>query len=134
MVVSRRHRIMPCGGDLEKVTAFKYLGINVASDGKINHEINSQTAAGRMFHSVNSNFNSWALTSKHNSKPLAQEMRFLRRVVGRTRRDRIRKQTIRGSLNVNLVIDLVHSCPLPYLHAVQPVFTNEDMTIKELSE
>ncbi|KAF2903625.1 hypothetical protein ILUMI_02557 [Ignelater luminosus] len=56
MFVSRRsitHKIMACGQNLEQVEAFKYLGVNTASDGKINSEINSRTeAAGRMFYST----------------------------------------------------------------------------------
>ncbi|KAF2899168.1 hypothetical protein ILUMI_07008 [Ignelater luminosus] len=60
IVASRQevtHRIKACGQGLKQVEAFKYLGVNVASDEEINHEINSLTeAAGRMFYSVNTKF------------------------------------------------------------------------------
>lgn len=57
---------------------------------------------------------SWALTTKHESRLQAQEMRYLRRVVGKTRRDRVRNQTIRESLNVEPLLDWVQRAQLKW--------------------
>jgi hypothetical protein len=42
----------------------------------------------------------WVLNKKHKSKIQTMEIRFLRKVVGKARRDKIRNETIRRNLGV----------------------------------
>ncbi|KAF6215611.1 hypothetical protein GE061_010367 [Apolygus lucorum] len=116
------------GQRLEQVDSFKYLGATIRQDGSIDQEIGDRIAAtGRLYHGINRGFigkrevskptkmvvfktiytptlthssESWALSSKHRSRLQAVEMRYLRKVEGKTRRDRVRNQTIRSSLDV----------------------------------
>jgi hypothetical protein len=43
---------------------------------------------------------SWPLSSKHNSQLQATEIRYLRKIEGKTKGDRIRNQTIRMGLGI----------------------------------
>ncbi|KAF6213851.1 hypothetical protein GE061_011575 [Apolygus lucorum] len=122
-----QHMIQLSGQRLEQVDSFKYLGATIRQDGSIDQEIGDRIAAtGRLYHGINRGFigkrevskptkmvvfktiytptlthssESWALSSKHRSRLQAVEMRYLRRVEGKTRRDRVRNQTIRSSLD-----------------------------------
>jgi hypothetical protein len=108
----RRYEIRVTGQVLEQVQEFKYLGTIISEDGKLKNEINSQIfAVGRMFHSIKNKFlrkqevteetkmvvyktiyfpaltygcESWALTTKFESRLQTNEMCYLRHVVRQT--------------------------------------------------
>ena len=116
------------GAQLRQVQEFKYLGIVFTSDGRqereIDHRINQASAVAReLGRMVVSNVKlsreaklavfrslfkatltygqqSWILTERTRSRVQAAEMRFLRRIVGVTRMDRIRNTDIRLELGV----------------------------------
>lgn len=50
---------------------------------------------------------SWILTDRNKSKIRAVEMKYLRRVKGVTKRDRIRNEVIREELNIESVEDFI---------------------------
>ena len=98
---------------LEQVQDFKYLCSIISSGGKINAKINSRISIGsRLFHGLKTKFTSkteiskvfkktifkntfvrvltygaetWVLTEKHLNSLLATEMRYIRKVEGKTR-------------------------------------------------
>ncbi|XP_068082743.1 LINE-1 retrotransposable element ORF2 protein [Anabrus simplex] len=123
-----RHCIMVDSKPLEQVTKFKYLGSIISSDGKMEEEITERIGtAGRLFNAIRTNFlnkkeiskgtklavykstfiptltygcESWVLTERTKSRIQATEMRYLRKVEDKTRRDRIRNTAIRKVLNM----------------------------------
>ncbi|XP_022186056.2 uncharacterized protein LOC111045058 [Nilaparvata lugens] len=96
---------------IEQVTNFKYLGATIHQECRMEGEINSRTASGgRLYYALSRGFldmkdvsqkakmavfwstyvptllyssETWTLTERRRSKLQAQEMRFLRRVIGR---------------------------------------------------
>jgi hypothetical protein len=127
-----RHEIRVRGQVLEQVREFKYPGTMISEDGKLNNEINFRIlTAGRMFYSIKNKFlrkwkvtketkmvvyktiyspvltygcESRALTTKLDSRLQSNEMRYLRSVAGKTRRDRMRNSTVRVGLNTEPVV------------------------------
>ncbi|KAI5747504.1 hypothetical protein M8J77_015356 [Diaphorina citri] len=123
-----KHTINLNNQKVEQVSTFKYLGSVISEDGTIDAEINGRVAAAtRCYYSMSRGFinkrevskrtkvtvfktvfrptltyssETWTLITKHKSRLQAAEMKYLRRVEDKTRRDRIRNQTIRDSLNV----------------------------------
>lgn len=126
--------------ELEQVENFKYLGVNFSEDGKIMDEINSRLLnTGRLYHAINRGFigkkeisqktkmavynsiyiptliygsEAWITTEKQKQKIQTAEMKYLRRVVGKTKRDKIRNQTIRTSLDIQPLQDRVYQAQL----------------------
>ena len=124
----QKHNIKLEGQKLQQVNYFKYLGSTISHDGRVDDEIKNRTAAtGRLYHMINKSFlnkkeiskntkltvyktiymptltygcESWPMTSKHYSWIQTMEMRYLRKVQGKTKRDRIRNQTIRMGLGM----------------------------------
>jgi hypothetical protein len=123
-----QHTIGLVGEQLEQVETLKYLGAFISQDGRIDLEVNNRIAvAGRLYHAISRGFTgnrevsektkltvyrtvylptltysaeSWTLEAKQHSRLQAAEMRYLRRVEQKTRRDKVRNQTIRMALNV----------------------------------
>jgi hypothetical protein len=112
----------PDGKDIKEVDAFIYLGSSINKSGKIQNEINERIRkASNFYHLVeglirNRDINnkckidihkvyfkkfcyygaeSWTCTKKEESKIQAMEMKFLRGILGKTRRDKIRYNDIR---------------------------------------
>jgi hypothetical protein len=50
---------------------------------------------------------SWPLTTKHENRIIATEMKFLRRIVGKTRRDKWRNNIIREILNQEPILNYI---------------------------
>jgi hypothetical protein len=50
---------------------------------------------------------SWTLTTRHANRIIATEMKFIRRIVGKTRRDKWRNNRIRESLNQEPVLNYI---------------------------
>ena len=128
------------GKHLEHVQVFKYLGSIIRSHGKINSEINPRISSGlRLVQAVKIEFidkaeiskkfkmtifkntyvpiltcgdETWALTEKHLNSLQAMEMRYLRKVEGKRRRNRIRNTIMRVCLKtIPLKMKLrKHSC------------------------
>ncbi|XP_014290153.1 uncharacterized protein [Halyomorpha halys] len=117
---------------LEQVQNFKYLGAHLNENGYIDEEVSQRIfAAGRIFsllrrgflgkrevtrktkimiykltflHILSYSSESWTLTSKHKSRIESMEMRYLRKVELRTRRDRVRNSTVRTNHGVKWLI------------------------------
>lgn len=120
--------IQVSGSQIRQVEEFKYLGVLFASDGKQDREmdrrINQASAIlcelGRMVISnrhlskkarlsvykslyrsvLTYGHESWIMTERTRSRIQASEMRFLRKIEGVSRIDRIRNSTIRDALNI----------------------------------
>ena len=117
------------GQKLEVVEQFKYLGTIFTRNGKISEEIRHRTkqASTNIYYSINQTIigkseidkktklqiydtiykptllygsESWPLNSKIEQQVTAAEMKYLRRVAGKTRRDLERNIKIREDLNV----------------------------------
>ena len=49
----------------------------------------------------------WPLTTKHESRIIAKEIKFLRRIVGKTRRDKRRNNRIRETLDLEPILTYI---------------------------
>jgi hypothetical protein len=124
----KKHQITLGEQALEQVGKFKYLGATIDQKGGIKEElVTRRAAAGRLFQAINRGFlskkeisrktkmavyrstyvpvltygcESWAMTTTHKSQLQASEMRYLRKVVQVTRKDKVRNQTVRHGLEV----------------------------------
>jgi hypothetical protein len=122
------------GNDINEVDTFTYLGSCINKNGKIQNEINERIRKASTFHHLvkvlirNRDISnkckidiykvyfkrillheaeSWTCTKREASKIQAMEMKFLREIIGKTRRDRIRNVDIREQLKVdNIKIDI----------------------------
>lgn len=102
---------------IQQIEKFKYLGTVISWDGRTDNEIMERTAAtGRVFNSIKTTFlgnkdipkeirvqifkkvvipiltygsESWTTTEKHRKKIQATEMRFLRKIEGKTIMDHV---------------------------------------------
>lgn len=111
------------GKTLERIDTYEYLGVIISSDGRIEQEVlNRVKKATTAYYGMNSTImgkkeisnktklqiynavmvpitlygtESLALQDKHLSRITAVEMRCMRRMIGKTRRDRIRNERIR---------------------------------------
>jgi hypothetical protein len=105
------------GKDLEQVENLEYRGVIINENGKIEEEINTRMLnAGKLYHAINKRFlgkkessqktkmaicssiyiptllygsESWVITEKQKQNIQTAEMKYLRRVIGKTRRDKI---------------------------------------------
>jgi hypothetical protein len=143
----RRHEIRVRGQVLKQVRGFKCLGTMISENGKLSNEINSRIlAAVRMFSSVKNKFlrkwevteetkmviyktiyspvltygcESRALTTELERRLQSNEMWYLRSVVGKTRRDRMRNTTIRIGLNVEPLVARIKHFQLRWFGHIQ---------------
>lgn len=110
---------------LKKVDGFKYLGSWITNDGKLDQEISARLESGARFYQSVKHLvwnrdvpkkakvtmfktyyvpittyagETWRLTERQWSRLQAGEMRFLRAIKGKTRRDKIRNEEIRENI------------------------------------
>lgn len=155
-----RHSITIEGQEIEQVDTFKYLGAYISSNGNLEEEINERTAAvGRTFNAIKTTFlgkseiptkvktevvkkvvfpalvyssESWVLSNKQKSKLRSMEMRFLRKIEGKTRRDRIRNITYREILDTKPIETIIQEKQLGWLgHMLR---MGEDRSIRQIYE
>lgn len=138
-----------CGDEeLEQVTSYEYLGALFTSDGKIEEELKnrvrkatnvyfqinntligkkevSQEAKKRVFNSVyiptlTYGSESWPTSKSQESKVVAAEMKYLRRSIGKTRRDRLRNEVVRAEVGVKPVWEQIEKKQLKWFgHVVR---------------
>ncbi|XP_031341011.1 uncharacterized protein LOC116169125 [Photinus pyralis] len=122
---------------IEQVDVYKYLGVLIHRDGSMDAEVQDRiSSAARLYHALRNKFISkrevsdktkmtvyktiyrpiltfgsetWNITSAIKSKVQVMEMKFLRRIKGITRYDRIRNDTIREELGVETVIQTIET-------------------------
>lgn len=130
------------GKVLEEVNTYEYLGTVIASDGTLDEEINNRLQkASKLYFSINNCLvgkrevstktkmliyktiylptlmyagESWTMTSKHESRITSAEMRYLRKVVGKTRRDRVRNVNIRRELEQEPILSTLNQRQLKW--------------------
>ena len=130
------------GETMEVVEEYKYLGTIFTSNGKINQEIQNRIQqASTVYHAINKTIiskpeiqdktklqiynsiyiptltygaESWPLTTKNQSKITAAEMKFLRRIKNKTKRDRIRNTQIREELKQGPLLQRIHKKQLQW--------------------
>lgn len=119
------------GQELEQVDSFKYLGVTIQKDGQNEAEINNRIeSANKVYFALSNTFvrkkevskktkltvyntifkpiltfgsESWTLTKQQENKIQASEMKYLRGIMGVTKRDRLRNVEIRNELEVEPV-------------------------------
>jgi hypothetical protein len=116
------------GNDIKEVDTFTYLGSCINKNGKIQNKINERIRKASNFHHLVKGLirnrdisnkckidiykvylkkillhgaESWTCTKREESKIQAMKMKFLREIIGETRRDRIRNDDIREQLKVD---------------------------------
>jgi uncharacterized protein YukE len=157
---SKKHNIQIDDEALEQVDKFTYLGVIINKEGTLEDEINGRIAkTGRLYNSIKSNFlgkkeipkqikteivkkivkptltyacESWTLTQKQKSRITSTEMRFLRRIEGKTRKDKIRNQIFRENLNIVPVETTIEQGQLRWLGHV--IRRDENRLIKQIFE
>lgn len=123
------------GVAIEQVTAFQYLGVTFEETGKQHTEINNRIEkANKVYYAMSKGFinkkeirkqtkmkvfraiyrpiltygcESWVLTQPDRNRIQASEMKYLRRVKGITRRDRIRNVQVREELKSQPVAEFI---------------------------
>lgn len=121
--------------ELEQVKQFEYLGVTIEDTGKQEIEINKRTGkAIKIYYAMNKQFinkkeitrqtkikifnaiyrpiltygcETWVLNDRQKSKIQATEMKYLRRVKGVTKLDRIKNQDIRDELETESIMDFI---------------------------
>lgn len=137
-----RIRIQLDGKELEQVRKYEYLGTTISMDGRIDEEIKNRISkANKIYYQINNTLiakrelsikakthlyktifvptltyaaESWTILDKHRSKITASEMKYLRRSLGKTKRDRIRNRNIREVLEIEALTDLVEKKQLQW--------------------
>ena len=123
------HTIRVEGEALEQVDSYKYLGVMIKSNGSLKEEVSQRIGkATNVYHQLGSTFinkrelttktkisiynsvycstllygsESWTLDSRDKSRLQAAEMKFLRRSIGKTKRDKIRNTRIREEVKTD---------------------------------
>lgn len=149
------------GKTLEKIEIFQYLGIIISSDGKIEQEVlNRVKKATSAYYEMNRTIigkreinnktkrqiynaimvpitlygmESLALQDKHLSKITAIEMKCMRRIAGKTRRDRWRNERIRDEVgHKKTIVSLVEERQLKWYGHVRRM--GEERKAKQVFE
>ena len=124
----KTHDIILEGNKVQQVKQYNYLGTMISDNGQVDREIGERIAkVGRIYNALKTTFlgkaeipkhikaqvykkvvrpslmygsESWVVTVNNQSRVTATEMRFLRKIEGVTRMDRIRNETITQQLRV----------------------------------
>lgn len=143
---------------LEQVETYKYLGVKIRSDGSMEDEINERiNNATRTYYALNRvligkreisrstkmmvfqtiykpiltyGSESWVLTERTKSKLQAMELKYLRRVKGVTRMDKLRNDDIRAELGVKSIIHGIESQQLRWFGHLSRM--NDDRPVKQI--
>lgn len=125
---------------IKQVSVFKYLGSKISEKGELEPEIEGRvTSATKLYYALNNSFikkkevsiktkirifktiyepvllygaETWVLSARNKSKIQACEMRYLRAVVGITRRDRIRNEITREQCEVSATLERLEGMQL----------------------
>lgn len=145
---------------LEQVNSYKYLGTIINDDGKLDEEINNRIRkANQVYYNLNNTIigkrevnkktkmqiyktvylpvllygaETWAMMDKHKSRVTASEMKYLRKVVGKTKRDRVRNINIRNELQQAPVVEQIERKQLNWFgHLVR---MGDERKVKEVFE
>lgn len=128
---------------IEQTEIFSYLGVKIHRNGRNEAELTGRVeSALKLYHSLSNTFigkkevttktklsvyntvfkpiltygsESWILTNQMKSRIQATEMKYLRRVKGITRRDRVRNEAIRKDLKVEPVVKTIERQQLKWL-------------------
>ena len=131
------------GIKLEQVKSFKYLGVQIQNNGKQEAEISERiSTAMKIYYALNRNFKdesnckkktkvnvyksifcsiltysceNWMLTKDIKSRIQAAEMKYLRRIKGIARRDRVRNEVMRQELKVEPILKKIRKHQLKWL-------------------
>ena len=139
---SRNIKIQIDNIQMEQVEDFKYLGTVIEAKGNNNLEVDSRIdSALKVYHSLRTSVinkkeisrktkltvyktilrpvlmfacESWVLSQQNESRLQALEMKYLRRVLGVTRMDRLRNDYIRKELEVESILELINKRKLQW--------------------
>ena len=120
---------------LEEVNNYTYLGVEISKDGKIEEEINNRIRkANNIYYQINNTVlgkkempnktklqvykttilptitygaESWVVNTKIESRITATEMKCLRKIAGRTRKDKIRNTVIREEVDIAPATEII---------------------------
>lgn len=148
------------GKKIEQVKSIKYLGVKLDGNGQQDIEIAARIeSAANVYHAPKNGFiskreisvkakmsvyktvfvpiltygcESWVLTKRHKTKIQSMEMKYLRRVLGVTRMDRIRNDVIRKQLKVQPVLKRIEDCQLRWYGHLRRM--NEERPVKKIWE
>ena len=157
---SCKHEIKINEEILEQVDSFKYLGVIISSNCSLKEEINQRISKATNVYSQLGNgfigkreltkrtkisiFNSvycptliygsetWNLDNRDKSRLQAAEMKFLRRSIGKTRKDRIRNTRIREELKTESLVNKIEKNQLRWFGHVNRM--EEDRIPKQILE
>ena len=130
------------GKNLEKVTAYEYLGSVISEDGKIDLDIaNRINKSVKIYYALNKTVfgkreidmktklrvynaivvpiltyasESWAIKDKHEGKINAAEMKYLRKIAGKTKMDRERNESIRRTVQQEEITEKIEKKQLSW--------------------
>ena len=156
----KEHDIRLNNDKLEQVKSYKYLGVMIQSNCSLNEEISHRIGkASKVYGSLGQSFinkreltvktkmaifnsiycptlmygsESWTLEARDKSRLQATEMKFLRRTVGKTKRDKIRNTRIREEVKADSLEERIERNQLRWYGHVNRM--NEDRIPKQIFE
>lgn len=155
---NRNTNISLNGELIEQVSSFQYLGVTLEEKGNQEAELNARLdRVNKVYHALSKGLinkkevsrntkikvykavyrpiltygcETWVLSEREKSKVGAAEMKYLRRVKGVTRRDRIRNDDIRAELNIKSVQEYIEQRQLGWWGHLQRL--NSTVPVKKV--
>ena len=149
---TKKHNISLGRENLEQVNNYKYLGVMINSEGRLREEINQRIQkAMSVYHQLGNSYinkrelttstkmtiyntvfsptllygsETWTLDSREHSRVQATEMKYLRRVIGKTKRDKVRNTTVREQTKVEDIKTKIEKNQLRWFGHVQRMNDN----------